>query len=184
MKKIGVCLVFEIKNHVNVYTMSWVTDVHGPYYSDNIGYYKREDQDCVSDFESDPDFDYDAKRRLKTKRSMSHNYYQHHDIARPSRDVLMYERKHRHKFHPHDRDMTSMQNNDVEQQLLNQSLLSNALRANPQSLTEEQKQFIFGNALDQKDFQSIMKLITVISVGAMGLVGLKILASFIVDMSK
>jgi hypothetical protein len=54
----------------------------------------------------------------------------------------------------------------------------------PQQLTEEEKKYVFDSFIDLKNTNTAVQLLTVLAVGTMSLVGLKILADMVVELSK
>ena len=153
--------------------MSWVSEVHGSLYNDHIGYYKEHED--VSDFEPDEDVAYDVGRKKYIKKAAKRGYYQTHDIARPSKDVLRYHYIHRkHKTRIVTTDQQQQQYDPMYDQL------------QQQQQRQLQKRLTFSDVpiLKQRDFESVMKLATVVSVGALSLVGAKLVMDFIVKLSK
>ena len=56
--------------------------------------------------------------------------------------------------------------------------------ASPPQLTEEEKKYVFDSFIDLKNTNTAVQLFTVLAVGTMSLVGLKILADMVVELSK
>jgi len=160
--------------------MSWVADVHGSQYNDRIGYYKAHED--VSDFESDNDFKYDKHRKKYIKKAAKKGYYQTHDVARPSDDVLQYERRHR-KY----KDVVNVPIVDatpMRDQLDQQRWMLDNDEVLQKRLAFFSERGEDGELLRQRDFRAFMKLATVVSVGALSLVGVKLVMDFIVQLSK
>ena len=54
----------------------------------------------------------------------------------------------------------------------------------PKQLTEEEKKYVFDSFVDLSNTNTAFQLLTVLAVGTMSLVGLKILADMVVELSK
>lgn len=192
--------------------MAWVSDVHGKYYNDKIGYYKSKGQDVESDFEEDPDYAFDERRKHRYDRS-KHDHHHHNRNPHHARKNVGgyrgsgYDEERRQRAEPHwllqqsdDACACTLKDQLEQQQRLGRLLKEHRrvqTRANSspfdprptaldgfEGLTEEEKRYVFDNVLQQKDINSVIRLLTVVSIGVMSLVGLKIAASFIVEMSK